>query len=299
MKKSDAVRGLCIVAGMAALAPFAAQAQISAVASAVPFMDISGSGTSIGAISDDSETVITGAMLTAAGWNGNGLLAGNVSIRVGNNGGVIWGNSATDTFTNAQNVGYINSTNLPGMAAADGANNGNAGVAPRQFLAVLWDDNAPITGSNTGIHWQVIGGDLVIQWTNEGHFNTSGGGTVTYQMVARGGVGIDSGNSLLDFVYQDTFYADQQYQNDGGSATIGYKNWGVNPLANDAEYGIGGGTDTLSDPAFGDASMQPKVGGWLASADGSLTHSVSFVPAPGAVALLGIGGLMAGRRRRA
>jgi MYXO-CTERM domain-containing protein len=65
------------------------------------------------------------------------------------------------------------------------------------------------------------------------------------------------------------------------------------------EYGIGGGgTGATSDPAFGDPSMRPKVGGWAAAADATLPHSVSIVPAPGALALLGLGALAAGRRRR-
>lgn len=55
----------------------------------MPFTDISATGTSIGSITDDSELIVTGAALTAAGFNGNGLLAGGVSIRVGTNGAVI------------------------------------------------------------------------------------------------------------------------------------------------------------------------------------------------------------------
>lgn len=276
----------------AAMLPLAAQASISIVASAVPFLDISATGTSVGAISDDSEFTITGAALTAAGWTGNSLLAGNVSIRVGNNGGVLWGNSATDTFTGVEQVGYINRTDFMTMAAGNGGDTGNGGTGPRQFLAVLWDDNTP--GSGASCRWQVIGGNLIIQWTNQDHFNASGSGVVTYQMIAH-----PSGPSLVDFIYQDTLYDPQRYQNDGGSATIGYKNWGINPTANDVEYGQGGGNNTINDPAFGDASMRPKVAGWASSENPTLTHSVSIIPAPGAMALLGLGGLLAVRRRRA
>src|SRR5689334_10875129 len=89
------------VVGMA----WTAHAQIAIVPSNVPFIDISVTGTSVGAISDDSEFSVAGA---THGWIGNGLLAGGMSFRVGNNGGVIWGNSATDAFTNATEFGYLN-----------------------------------------------------------------------------------------------------------------------------------------------------------------------------------------------
>jgi len=282
-----------MLAGVAAL-PMVANAQLSIVASNVAFVDISTSGTSIGTISDDSETTITGAALTAAGWGGNALLLGNRSIRVGNNGAVFWGNSATDTFTNATEVGYINSTTFMTMAASNTAINGNGGSGPRQMLAVLWDDNTPGTGGS--IRWQVISGDLIVQWTNEDHFNAAGA-TITYEMIVRGTVA--PGGSYVDFVYNDTLYAAAQYQNDGGSATIGYKNWGVSGIGNDVEYGRGGGDDTINDPAFGGNNMQPKVSGWIAGGDQTLTHAVCIIPAPGSVALLGLGGLLAARRRRA
>jgi hypothetical protein len=85
---------------------------------------------------------------------------------------------------------------------------------------------------------------------------------------------IASGLPLVEFVYNDTLYAASQYQNDGGSATIGYKNWGVVAAANDVEYGTGGGTNTLADPAFGDPSMQPKVGGWVSNANPAFPHAL-------------------------
>lgn len=273
----------------------AASASVSFVPSAIPFTDISTSGTSIGSISDDSETAIPGATLTAAGWGGNELFPGGVGIRIGNNGAMYWGNADADAFTNADQIGYINSTTFGTMAASNASNTGNGGSGPRQMLAVLWDDNTPGSGGN--IKWQVIGSDLYVQWTAEDHFNASGVGTVTYQAVVRGGVTIASGNSLVDYVYGDTSYAANQYQNDGGSATIGYKNWGINASANDAEYGIGGGTDSLSDPAFGGTNMQPKVAGWNESADSALTHSVSLIPEPASLALIALGGLALIRRR--
>lgn len=295
MKK---VLGLLAVAGLAA----ASNGAITIRASAVPFIDISGTGTSVGSLSDDSEHTVTGAQL--AGFAGNLLVAGGTSIRVGNNGGLLWGNSAADTFSGADNVGYYNAgpnntgdTSIATMTAANGADSGN-GAGLRQFFAVLWDDNFPSTTGGTNVKWQLMGNDLIVQWTNEDHFAAQGSGFVTYEAIFHGNAA--PGASLVDFVYQDTLYQANQYQDDGGSATIGYKNWGLNAFGNDVEFGVGGGgTSATSDPAFGDASMRAKVSGWVASNNGSFTHSVSIVPTPGALAVLGLGALAAGRRRRA
>jgi hypothetical protein len=286
----------------ALIATSVASASISIVATNTAFTDISVTGTSVGAASDDSELVVTGAALNGAGWAGNELLAGGVSIRVGNNGAVIWGNAVADTFTNATDVGWGNpNPNNPGaasiatMTASNTSIEGN-GNNLRQMVAPLWDDNFPGTGAST--RWQVIGGNLIVQWTNEDHFNAQGTGTITYEMVVYGGVTIASGSPLVEFIYNDTLYGASQYQNDGGSASIGYKNWGINVNANDVEYGISGGSgETTTDPAFGDATMQPKVSGWVASGNPAFTHSVAIIPEPTSLALLALGGLALIRRR--
>jgi hypothetical protein len=93
-------------------------------------------------------------------------------------------------------------------------------------------------------------------------------------VVYGGGRTIASGLPLVEFVYNDTNYSGTAYQDDGGSSTIGYKNWGAVAAANDVEFGIGGGTDTLGDPAFGGTNMQPKVGGWASNVNAALPHSV-------------------------
>ncbi|HYF14213.1 MAG TPA: hypothetical protein VD971_03975 [Phycisphaerales bacterium] len=304
MKK---VIGLLALAGLAGVANAAVVIQASNVA----FVDISTTGTLVtGSVSDDSEHTIAGA---THGWVGNGLFAGGVSIRVGNNGAILWGNSATDTFASADNVGYYNpgplnstapagsQTSIATMAPVNGTGSTANGNGLRQLVAPMWDDMTTTTGGLTNIRWQVIANNLIIQWTNEDHFAATGTGTITFQAIFRGGVSINSGQSLVDFVYNDTLYAANQYQNDGGSATIGYKNWGINPNANDVEFGIGGGgASATSDPTFASGTgMQPKVSGWAAGANSTLPHSVSIIPAPGALALAGLGGLIAARRRRA
>jgi len=112
------------------------QAQIVINATNVAFTDISGTGTALAGTADDSETVISGTSLSSAGFTGNWLLAGGVDVRVGNNGGIIWGNSNGDPFTNASEVGFTNSATFLTMAAAESGGAGNGGLGPRQFLAV-------------------------------------------------------------------------------------------------------------------------------------------------------------------
>jgi MYXO-CTERM domain-containing protein len=295
------MRNLSVLAliGTVGLVAGTANAAINIAASSVPFVDISVTGTSVGTIGDDSNLGLTASQLSTAGFAGNELLAGGVGITVGNNGGIIWGSTTGVIGWANSNPNNASNPSISGAVASATTTNGN-GNGTNQFLAVLWDDNTPGTGGSC--RWQVISGDLIIQWTNEDHFNATGSGVITYQAIIRGGVTIGSGLSLVDYVYQDTLYAANQYQDDGGSATIGYKNWGVNINANDVEYGTGGGSgSTTTDPAFGTATMQAKVSGWVAANNTTLTHSVSIsgVPAPSAAALLGLGGLVGLRRRRA
>ena len=269
---------LTLLAGLVALGGLAstASAQITIGTSTTVFTNISATGTSPGTAADDSEHLVTLAALSAAGWAGNELLP-LAAIRIGNNGAVLWSNA-----TAADNVGYVNRTDLPVMVPLNGALDGNGGLtAGCSMVCPLWDDNFPTTGQGANaLDWQVIGGNLIIQWSNEDHFNAQGTGTVQYQMIAYAGVTIASGATLVDFVYNDTLYSASAYQNDGGSATIGYKNWGTIANANDVEFGLGGGTNSLNDPAFGDPSMAPKVAGFAASQNPLLPNAVRIFGAP-------------------
>jgi hypothetical protein len=260
------IASLAVLAGVVASSSASAQITISATTTA--FNDISATGTSPGTSSDDAEINISMAALSGAGFAGNELLP-LANIRMGNNGSVIWNSTAGE-------VGYINSTMFGTMAASNLATTGNGGsTAGQSFLAVLWDDNTPASGQTANaLDWQVVGGNLILQWSNEDHFNATGTGTVQYQAIIYGGATIASGAPLVDFVYNDTLYGANLYQNDGGSATIGYKNWGTIAAANDVQFGVGGGTDTLADPTFGGTNMQPKVGGHAASNDPTLPHAV-------------------------
>jgi hypothetical protein len=269
MNQSGTSRLLKTLGALAAggLVSTTASAQIMIAPTTTAFTDISVTGTNIGAASDDSELNITMAQLTAAGFAGNQLLP-LATIRVGNNGAILW-NAATG------DVGYINSTMFPTMVGANLATTGNGGAqAGVSFLCPLWDDNTPAAGQGANAQdWQVIGGNLIIQWSNQAHFNATTG-SIQYEAIIYGGATIASGAPLVDFVYNDTLYAANQYQNDGGSATIGYKNWGTVAAANDVQYGLGGGTDTLADPVFGGTNMQPKVGGYTANNDPTLPHAL-------------------------
>lgn len=255
------IAALVLVAGLAATA----NAQLSIVAGTTPFIDISATGTAFAGISDDSEHTLTAAALSGAGFTGNALFAAT-DIIVGNNGGILWGGAAA-----ANAVGYDN-TNLLTAANSNTGQFGN-GNGVRQFLAPLNDDVFPGTGAS--VRWQVIGGTLVIQWTNQDHFSATGTGTITFQVQVPSG----AAPYLASFVYSDLEFAAGSALNNGGSASIGYRANGFVP----------------SDP-----TLTNSVQWSFNTANAVSTNaSVNIVPTPGAAALLGLGGLIAGRRRRA
>src|SRR5262245_16754250 len=108
MKRVFVPKALAI-AGAVAIGSIAS-AQITISPTTTAFTDISVTGTSPGVAADDSELNVTAAALIGAGFAGNELLPLGVGFRIGNNGAVLWNTQAV------AEVGYINSTNLPGMA---------------------------------------------------------------------------------------------------------------------------------------------------------------------------------------
>ena len=131
-----------------------------------------------------------------------------------------------------------------------------------QSLAVFWDDINTSGGANGNIYVEDVGGTLVIQWQDVDFF---GGGldTTTFQIQ------VNSSGHLAQFLYLDV---EDARAGGGVSATIGYQD------------GLAG---------FNDFQWSFNMG--AAVSNGTV---LTLVPAPGAMALLGLGGLVARRRRR-
>jgi hypothetical protein len=267
------IAAILAVAGLAGVA----SAQITISPINTPFTDIRATGTLLTTggtsvnLGDDGEATITAAQLSSAGFTGNPLFP-VADVRVGNNGAVLWNDSTSD-------IGYTNG-NILTLAPATGGQFGNSN-GTRQLIAPFWDD---VFGSSTnGARnlWQVSGGNLIITWLDQDHFSAQGTGRVTFQMV----IYSNNGGPLADFVYNDTLFtggATPAGQNDGGTASIGYKNWGGPAWANDLQWS----QDTKS------------VAGYIESEIATNPNALRIIPAPGALALLGLGGLVAGRRNR-
>lgn len=121
-----------------------------------------------------------------------------------------------------------------------------------------WDDLYNVTIGN--IYAANLGDRTVIEWFNVQQFPGVNNATFELQ-IFNGGTG--PGGALAQFLYQSI----SGFGN-GASATIGAQN-----------------ATSFAQWSFNTASIQ----------DGSV---ISIVPAPASLALLGLGGLVAGRRRR-
>ncbi len=151
-----------------------------------PFEDISTTGTELALTDDGEENIVIPFDFD---------LDGQVSsdIRVGNNGGVLFGTTTGDLFAG----------NLP-----------LAGETPR--IVPFWDDFDDELG---GVFWEVRGTAparrVIIQWDDRPHFP---GDTeidpATFQLVL-----FETSNDIL-FVYDDVLFDDPDFDN-GQSATIG------------------------------------------------------------------------------
>ncbi len=187
--------------------------------------------------------------------------AGNV--RISNNGNA-------HAFGAAAPLGGTGFTNaaipLPGPGHASAFNTAAVGV-----MMAWWDDIIPTPAADSGIWWQQTSDTLIIQWHDQDSFGAAGTGTVRFQLKV---FNTGSGAALAQFIYDDAEFSATATQNNGGSGTIGYSTQSpAAPGLNNVQW------------SFNTQSIQ----------NGTV---LTVVPAPGALALLGLGGLVAGRRNR-
>lgn len=136
-----------------------------------------------------------------------------------------------------------------------------------------WDDlrtDSNLTGlPASGIYAAVVGDAFIVQWQQATFF--SGTGVQTFQIQIFNAAGqLAHGGALAQYIYPATPGA---VGFDGASATIGV---------------VGSATDFFQQSLNTAGSVVP----------GQTIYSIVQVPAPGAAAILGLGGLIAGRRRR-
>jgi hypothetical protein len=188
--------------------------------------------------------------------------AGNV--RISNNGNA---HSFGPGLHSTTGTAWTNAA-IPAGAGHAGA----FGLTPVGVMMPWWDDLFPVAGGSSGIWWQESGNTLTIQWHDQDAFGAVGTGTVRFQMkLFNTG---SNGATLAQFIYDDAEFAVGSTQNNGGSGTIGYS--------------------TASPAGAGLNNAQ-----WSFNTQSIQTGSVlTIIPAPGALALLGLGGLVAGRRNR-
>lgn len=129
----------------------------------------------------------------------------------------------------------------------------------------FWDD---LRSDNAGpppgtIYYANLPGVTVVQWNNIGTFS-GGAGTGTFEIQIFDG----SSGILAQYLYRDVDFGGAT--NFGASATIG---------------AVDGPVEGFAQWSFNVASIQ----------NGSI---LTIVPGPSSLALLGLGGLLAGRRRR-
>jgi hypothetical protein len=154
--------------------------------SGVAFIDINGTGTSVGTVSDDSEHNITIPSFVL-----NGVTY--TTARVGMNGAIVMG-ATTGEIT------HLN-------AAMPNAANGTGAV----FMAPYWDDLDVQTGAT--IKTQTVGNVFIIQYTAAAH-NDFTTGDITFQ------VQMNTVTGTITYVYQDVSFGDPLF-NAGISATVG------------------------------------------------------------------------------
>lgn len=172
-----------------------------------------------------------------------------------------YGTSYSNVSVGSNGTVYFDDTYLGLGNTAIPGNGGGYGVF--RFMAVFWDDMNP--GAGGQVLSQVLGApgaqQLVVQWNNVPGFGTPDGGT--FQAILSEGT-----NSIL-FNYADVDLG-SSFADFGASATVG--------IQSDSATGL----QWSWDQAIIENGMSIR---WV-------------VPAPSALAALGLGGLAATRRRR-
>ncbi len=157
--------------------------------SSVAFIDISGTGTDISGISDDSTHPL---IIPSFTYNNVAYTDATVT----NNGALVLGSQAAS-------IGYQNN-GLP-----DVGNNFNLQTA----ICANWDDLFP--DGTTSIKTQTVGSKYIVQWTNEQYISYQGAGQyVTFQIQ------LDTTNGQIHLVYPDVTVGNASYDG-GASVTIG------------------------------------------------------------------------------
>jgi hypothetical protein len=193
----------------------------------------------------------------------------NNAVFVTTNGLITFGGTTnTDQSLNTQiNASYTNASFNSATAIPSGSNV----QVDRAMIAPWWDDLQFTSGQTGGIYTlnRTVSGvqEFVIEWANVAFFNSTTDG-VSFQAILRD-------NGTITFNYGDTSSSNST-NTLGASATIGIHNLGGTNVNNQyLQYNAN------------TAGALP-LGGFR----------VDIVPGPGAAALLGLGGLMAARRRR-
>ena len=262
-----------------------------------PFIDISSTGTSITGSPQLTPTNSYGYFLwmynlLPAGFTGNALFGTTVPYNIQNNqailvastGAVLWGGDGSISLNGHRYAGTTNQ-NILTMTPSNSTTSGNGGetgpdASPVQFICPYWDNLVPqyldpydlTTGSF--VYWQVINGNLIIQWTNmlenngSSDYNNSVNNVGTFEVIIYSNT--NPNGPFCDFVYQDTFFV-ADGGNDGSSASIGYRDWGTHP-------GITGGVDGVQ-YSYNTAS----VAGYVSAANPLLPNALRLEVAGGSI----------------
>ena len=145
---------------------------------------------------------------------------------------------------------YVATNGLITFGSADTAYNNQdltSGSPPEPAIAPLWDDL--YVDSSGAVYYQVVGQQLVVEWSNVQHYGFSG--RITFEAV------LDGGDGSIRFNYQSLDTGDGSTAN-AASATVGIKDagsqsWGGNVLElafnNGPNAYVGSGSRTLITPA--------------------------------------------------